>query len=111
MVINYGQALQNALDQAMEQDPRVIVMGIGVDDHMAIFGSTEGLVQKYGPHRVFDTPLSKAAMTGVAIGAALGGLKPVHIHIRVDFLYLAKTQYSQVLHDNLPKNQAKVPPL
>ena len=92
MVINYGQALQNALDQAMEQDPRVIVMGIGVDDHMAIFGSTKGLVQKYGPHRVFDTPLSEAAITGVAIGASLGGLKPVHIHIRVDFLYLALDQ-------------------
>ena len=92
MVINYGQALQNGLDQAMERDPSVIVMGIGVDDHKAIFGSTEGLVQKYGSQRVFDTPLAEAAMTGVAIGAALGGLKPVHIHIRVDFLYLALDQ-------------------
>lgn len=92
MFINYGQALQNALDQAMEQDPNVIAMGIGVDDHKAIFGSTMGLVQKYGAKRVFDTPLAEAAMTGVAIGAALGGLKPVHIHIRVDFLYLALDQ-------------------
>ncbi|MDA2936732.1 alpha-ketoacid dehydrogenase subunit beta [Acidobacteria bacterium AH-259-A15] len=92
MLINYGQALQNALDHAMQKDPNVIVMGIGVDDHKAIFGSTAGLVQKYGPRRVFDTPLAEAGMTGVAIGAALGGLKPVHIHIRVDFLYLALDQ-------------------
>lgn len=92
MIINYGQALRQALDQAMERDPKVIVMGIGVDDHKAVFGSTEGLVQKYGHARVFDTPIAEGALTGIAIGAALGGLKPVHIHIRTDFLYLAMDQ-------------------
>ncbi len=92
MIVNYGRALQMALDQAMEQDPNVFVMGIGVDDHKAVFGSTQGLLQKYGPHRVFDTPIAEGAMTGVAIGAALAGLKPVHIHIRTDFLYLAMDQ-------------------
>lgn len=90
--MSYGQALRDALFLAMEKDPSVFVMGIGVDDHKAVFGSTKGLVERFGKERVFDTPISEGAMTGVAIGAALGGMKPVHIHIRVDFLYLALDQ-------------------
>ena len=90
--LSYGEALRQALEHAMEIDSSVFVMGIGVDDHKAVFGSTKGLVQKFGKQRVFDTPISEAGMTGVAIGAALGGMKPVHIHIRTDFLYLAMDQ-------------------
>lgn len=88
----YGQALNQALMLAMEKDPAVFVMGLGADDHKAIFGSTRGLVERFGKARCFDTPISEGAMTGVAIGAALNGLKPVHIHIRTDFLYLAMDQ-------------------
>lgn len=88
----YGEALRQALDIAMEKDPTVFVMGIGVDDHKAVFGSTKNLVDKYGHERIFDTPIAEGGMTGVAIGAALGGMKPVHIHIRMDFLYLAMDQ-------------------
>lgn len=91
-VMKYGEALHGALIQAMEQDESVFVMGIGVDDHKAVFGSTKGLVDRFGKSRVFDTPISEGAMTGVAIGAALAGMKPVHIHIRNDFLYLAMDQ-------------------
>lgn len=76
----------------MEKDPSVFVMGIGADDHKAIFGTTRGLVERFGKERCFDTPISEGAMTGVAIGAALGGMRPVHIHIRADFLYLAMDQ-------------------
>jgi pyruvate dehydrogenase E1 component beta subunit len=90
--LTYGAAIGAAMAHAMETDPRVFVMGIGVDDHRAVFGTTKGLVQKYGRERVFDTPISEGAMTGIAVGAALGGLKPVHIHIRTDFLYLATDQ-------------------
>ena len=90
--MSYGQALQNALVLAMEKDPSVFVMGIGVDDHKAVFGSTKGLVERFGKERVFDTPIAEGAMTGIAIGAALAGMRPVHIHIRVDFLYLALDQ-------------------
>ncbi len=91
-ILTYGQALNNALFTAMENDPSVFVMGIGVDDHKAVFGSTKGLVERFGRERIFDTPISEGAMTGVALGAALGGMKPVHIHIRADFLYLAMDQ-------------------
>jgi 2-oxoisovalerate dehydrogenase E1 component len=90
--ITYARALRDALDQAMERDARVLVFGIGADDHKAIFGSTAGILAKHGPDRIFDTPLSEAAMTGVAIGAGVAGLRPVHVHIRCDFLYLAMDQ-------------------
>jgi pyruvate dehydrogenase E1 component beta subunit len=88
----YGHAILDALTVAMEKDPSVFVMGIGVDDHKAVFGSTKNLVNRFGKERVFDTPISEAGMTGIAIGAALAGMRPVHIHIRVDFLYLAMDQ-------------------
>lgn len=91
-LITYGEALRDALDAAMAKDDSVFVFGIGVDDHKAVFGSTKGLLEKYGRERVFDTPLSEAGMTGVAVGAALAGMKPVHIHIRSDFVYLAMDQ-------------------
>lgn len=76
----------------MEQDPTVFVFGLDVSDHKRIFGSTAGLVEQFGARRCFGTPLSEEAMTGVALGAALSGLRPVHVHIRADFLLLAMNQ-------------------
>src|SRR5919205_1452070 len=55
-----------------------------------------GLLAKYGPERVFGTPLSEDAMTGTAIGMALAGLRPIHVHIRMDFLLLAMNQLVNV---------------
>lgn len=94
--ITQAAAIQEALDQEMARDSRVLVMGLGVDDPKAILGTTRGLAEKYGPLRVFDTPLSEDAMTGAAIGMALAGLRPVHVHIRVDFLMLAMNQIVNV---------------
>jgi pyruvate dehydrogenase E1 component beta subunit len=76
----------------MEADPSVFVFGLDVDDHKAIQGSTRGLVDRFGPERVFGTPLSEDAMTGVAIGAAMAGMRPIHVHIRMDFLMLCMNQ-------------------
>lgn len=90
--LTYSQALREAIEQEMDRDPSVIVMGLGVDDCKGIYGTTLGLVRKFGAERVFDTPLSEDGMTGVAVGAALGGLRPVHVHIRMDFLLLAMNQ-------------------
>jgi pyruvate/2-oxoglutarate/acetoin dehydrogenase E1 component len=67
-----------------------------VDDPKAIQGTTRGLLEKYGPERVFGTPLSEDAMTGVAVGMALAGLRPIHVHIRMDFLMLAMNQLVNV---------------
>src|SRR5262249_55828251 len=70
--------------------------GLDVDDPKAIQGTTRGLLEKYGPERVFGTPLSEDAMTGAAVGMALAGLRPIHVHIRMDFLLLAMNQLINV---------------
>src|SRR4029453_9710173 len=91
-LLSYPAAIREALDQELERDPSDFVFGLDVDDHKGIQGSTLGLAEKYGPDRVFATPLSEDAMTGVAIGAALAGMRPVHVHIRMDFLMLCMNQ-------------------
>jgi len=95
--ISYCEALNEAMSQEMERDPNVFVYGIGVPDHKKIFGSTVGLLEKFGPERCFDTPLSEDAMTGFGLGAAINGMRPIHIHIRMDFLLLAMNQLSNMV--------------
>ena len=89
---SFCKALNEAMTQEMERDPSVFVYGIGVPDHKKIFESTAGLVEKFGPDRCFDTPLAEESMTGFGLGAAVNGMRPIHIHIRVDFLLLAMNQ-------------------
>ncbi|MEM9440720.1 MAG: transketolase C-terminal domain-containing protein [Pseudomonadota bacterium] len=89
---SYVDALREAVEQEMESDPNVFLFGLDVDDHKAIQGSTRGLLDRFGPDRVFGTPLSEDAMTGVAIGAAMAGMRPIHVHIRMDFLMLCMNQ-------------------
>jgi len=91
-ILTYPEAIREALDQEMERDPSVIVLGLGVDDPKRVLGTTAGLLEKYGSRRLFDTPIAEDGMTGVAIGAALAGLRPVHVHIRMEFLLLAMNQ-------------------
>jgi pyruvate dehydrogenase E1 component beta subunit len=90
--LNFVGAIREGLDLALEKDPGVLVIGEGVPDPKAIFTSTEGLQQKYGPQRVFDMPLAENGLTGVCIGAAISGLRPVMIHQRIDFAMLAMDQ-------------------
>lgn len=90
--LSYVEAIQEGTAQEMRRDPNVIVFGLDVDDPKRIQGTTKGLVEEFGHERVFGTPLSEDAMTGAAIGMALSGLRPIHIHIRMDFLMLAMNQ-------------------
>ena len=90
--ITFCQAIHEALRQAMEKDETIFLMGEGVDDPSAIFGSTRGLRGIFGKKRVFDIPLSENGMTGVAIGAALAGMRPVMTHQRFDFTLYAMDQ-------------------
>lgn len=90
--IKFFEALREGLDQCMGADASVYVMGLGVPDPGGIFGSTKGLVEKYGASRVLDMPLAENTMTGVAIGSALTGLRPVLTHQRVDFAILSMEQ-------------------
>jgi len=91
-VISYAQAINEALTLALDTDPGVFVLGQGVDDPLAMFGTTKGLHVRFGPNRVFDTPLSEEAMMGVSTGAAMNGMRPVFMHNRPDFMLLAFNQ-------------------
>lgn len=91
-VVTYVDALLEGMRQEMRRDDDVFLFGLDVDDHKGIQGSTLGLVDEFGADRVFTTPLSEDAMTGVAIGAAMAGMRPVHVHIRMDFLMLCMNQ-------------------
>jgi acetoin:2,6-dichlorophenolindophenol oxidoreductase subunit beta len=84
--LSYAKAILEATDQAMSLCPEVIVLGQLVDTKSGIFGTTTGLVDKYGPTRVQDFPVSENLMTGGALGAALTGLRPVLCHQRLDFM-------------------------
>lgn len=90
--ISYAQALHQATDQVMARDRRVLVIGEGVPDPKAIFGTTANLRETHGADRVFDMPLSENGLTGVCIGAALAGMRPLMIHQRIDFAMLAMDQ-------------------
>lgn len=90
--LSYVAAIREALELALIHDERVFIMGQGVDDPTGMLGTTLDLQKKYGPGRVFDTPLSENALTGVAVGAALAGMRPVYMHNRPDFLLLAMDQ-------------------
>lgn len=91
-ILSYVEAIREATDCEMARDARVVLFGLDVDDPKAILGTTRGLAEKYGPERVFCTPLAEDAMTGAAVGMALAGLRPIHVHIRMDFLMLAMNQ-------------------
>lgn len=95
--ISYCQAINEAISQEMEENSEVFVYGIGVPDHKRMFGSTAGLVERFGIERCFDTPLSEDAMTGFGLGAAINGLRPIHVHARVDFLLLCMNQLANMV--------------
>ena len=90
--IKYREAIDEATRQAMAKDERIIVLGVGVDDAKGIFGTTRGAFEQFGSARVFDTPLSEAALTGMCVGAGLRGLHPLLVHARNDFLLLTMDQ-------------------
>lgn len=91
-ILTYANAIHEALDVALQMDPGVVCFGLGVDDPKGVFGTTLGLQQKYGQERVFDMPTAENGMTGAAIGMAIGGLRPVMTHQRLDFFLLAMDQ-------------------
>ena len=90
--ITYAQAILEATDQCMGKDSSVYIMGLGVPDPKGVFGTTLGLQDKYGDRRVMDMPVSENAMTGVAIGSAIRGMRPILTHQRIDFMLLSLDQ-------------------
>jgi pyruvate/2-oxoglutarate/acetoin dehydrogenase E1 component len=90
--LTYREAIREAQDQALRIDPNVFIMGEGVDDPGGIFGTTLNLHTAYGRDRVIDLPLAENGFTGIAIGAAIAGMKPILVHMRMDFLLLSMDQ-------------------
>jgi len=90
--LKFFQAIREGIDLCLAHDPVVYLMGLGVPDPKGVFGTTLGLQQEYGSTRVMDMPTSENAMTGVAIGSALAGMRPILAHQRVDFALLSIDQ-------------------
>ncbi|MEM1982856.1 MAG: alpha-ketoacid dehydrogenase subunit beta [Sulfolobales archaeon] len=94
--ITFVEALNEALLLEMERDPTIIVMGEDVGVYGGIFGVTKGLLERFGPDRVIDTPISETAFIGAGVGAAAAGLRPVVELMFVDFFGVCMDQiYNQ----------------
>jgi pyruvate dehydrogenase E1 component beta subunit len=90
--LTYVQAINEAITQMMDKDSRVFIMGIGVNSPWYVGQSCVGLYEKFGDKRVIDTPVAENGMTGIAVGAAIAGMRPVIVHPRMDFMYYAMDQ-------------------
>jgi len=90
--LTYAKAISEALWEEMKRDPNVILLGEDVGVYGGAYQITSGFLKEFGPERVIDTPISEAAIVGVAIGAALMGLRPVAEIMYMDFLPLALEQ-------------------
>jgi pyruvate dehydrogenase E1 component beta subunit len=88
----YGEALLEAHAQLLASDPEVFLLGEGLHEPGAVFGSVAGLAERFGRDRVLDSPLAENGMAGVVIGAALAGMTPIFIHMRMDFLPMCMDQ-------------------
>ena len=110
-IITAAEAIREALDIALAERSDTYLLGEGVADPGGIFGTTKGLIDKYGPERVVEMPVSENGLTGVAIGSALMGRRPIMTHQRIDFALLcleqlfntaAKTHYVTNGHHRVP---------
>ncbi|MEQ6388157.1 alpha-ketoacid dehydrogenase subunit beta [Bacillaceae bacterium S4-13-58] len=96
-----NKAMVEAIAQEMERDPNVFVLGEDVGTYGGIFGSTQGLIDKFGTERILDTPISETAFIGAAIGAAADGMRPIAELMFVDFF--------GVCMDQIYNHMAKIP--
>ncbi|MDA8271029.1 MAG: alpha-ketoacid dehydrogenase subunit beta [Actinomycetota bacterium] len=87
-----AKAMVEAISQEMERDPSIFVMGEDVGSYGGIFSSTAGLLEKFGPQRILDTPISETAFMGLATGAAVEGMRPIVELMFVDFFGVCMDQ-------------------
>ncbi len=92
VTMTFREAFKQAIRQALDEDPRAFLMGEDVGHYGGCFAVTKGLLQEFGPERVRDTPLSESAFVGAAIGAAIGGMRPIVEVMTVNFSLLAMDQ-------------------
>lgn len=91
-ILGYAEAINEAFREGLKRYPESFVFGQGVPDPSGYWGATQGLADSFGGDRVFDTPLSEEACTGVAVGAAISGKRPILMHNRPDFILLSMNQ-------------------
>jgi pyruvate dehydrogenase E1 component beta subunit len=91
-LLTTAKAISEAIAQEMEHDPNVFVMGEDIGAYGGIFGATEGLLARFGPERIMDTPISETAFIGAAVGAALQGMRPIAELMFVDFFGVCMDQ-------------------
>lgn len=84
--LSYVAAVTEAIRQAMESDPTVFLAGEDVAEHGSVFGLTRGLLDEFGPQRVYDTPISESAIVGLGVGAAATGCRPIIDIMFMDFI-------------------------
>jgi len=87
--LQYSLAINEALHQMMAEDESVFLIGQGVKSPWYVGNTARGLLERFGPERIIDTPVSENAVTGSAVGAALVGMRPVVVHPRMDFMLYA----------------------
>ena len=90
--IPFFRAVNEAIELEMDHDETVISIGLGHNDPKRIFGTTENLLEKFGPNRALEMPISENAITGICVGLASQGFKPILTHQRVDFALLSMDQ-------------------
>jgi pyruvate dehydrogenase E1 component beta subunit len=91
-VITVREALRSAMDEEMARDDAVILLGEEVGQYNGAYKISQGLLEKYGPERVMDTPISEEGFTGIGIGAALAGLRPIVEWMTLNFSLQAMDQ-------------------
>ena len=89
---DFAEQINEGLDEILSSDQKALIMGLGVTDPKGIFGTTLGLIEKYGSSRVIETPTSENAITGIGVGLAITGYRPIMVHQRLDFFLLAMDQ-------------------
>jgi pyruvate/2-oxoglutarate/acetoin dehydrogenase E1 component len=90
--ITYAQAIKDAMCEEMRRDPSVFLLGEDIGKYGGAFGVTRGMMEEFGEERVRDTPISEAAITGCAVGAAMTGMRPIVEIMFSDFITLAMDQ-------------------
>lgn len=88
----YAVAIRDVIAEEMRSDPSIFVLGEDIGPQGGIFGCTRGLLDEFGENRIIDTPISEAGFTGVGIGAALTGMRPIIEFMYMDFTYEAMDQ-------------------
>ncbi len=90
--LTYSQALREALTEEMTRDPNILLLGEDIGVYGGVFKVTEGLLAKFGPERVRETPISEAGFVGMGVGLAMTGKRPVCELMFMDFAFVASDQ-------------------